>query len=328
MKKSAALISTISLIAFAGLAGCSSDDAGSASAADGTLSVLASFYPLQYVAQQVGGEHVTTSSMTPPGAEPHDLELSPAQTRNISDAALVVYLSGFQPAVDEAIDQRQPAHVVDAATTTTLIPASEHASTAEEEHSTGDTSSGTASESDSHDGHDHEGDLDPHFWLDPTRMTGLADAVEQQLAQIDPDHADNYAANAQALKDKLATLDSDFKTGLNTCQSREIVTSHEAFGYLADRYDLTEFGITGLDPEAEPSPARLREVGDIVREHNVTTIFFEAAVSPKVAETLAQDLGIKAALLDPIETQVSPDADYVDVMRTNLASLRTALVCS
>ncbi|WP_421734189.1 metal ABC transporter substrate-binding protein [Cellulomonas sp.] len=288
------------------LAGCASQPA----VAEGTVDVMASFYPLQLVAEQVGGDRVTVRSLTPPGAEPHDVELSPAQVSRIDGADLVVVLSGFQAAVDDALAQTSPAHVVDAASDTTLVPAEHEDESADE-----------------HEEHEH-GALDPHFWLDPSRMPAVVDDVAATLTEIDPEGADLYAANAAALTQRFEDLDAAYAAGLQQCDVRTFVTSHEAFGYLADRYDLRQVGISGIDPEAEPSPARLAAVEQIVREQDVSTIFFESLVSPKVAETLAGDLGISSAVLDPIEGLADPDADYFSVATANLAALRMALSCS
>jgi len=282
------------------LAGCA---APPSAADDGRVQVLASFYPLQYVAEQVGGPDVAVANVTPPGAEPHDLELSPAQVRRIGDSDVVLYLDGFQRAVDEAIAARAPAHLVDAADVARL-----------EDHRIAHG--------------DRREVLDPHFWLDPTRLALVADRVADELAAADPEHAAGYAARADALTASLADLDARYARGLADCRHHDLVTTHESFGYLAERYGLHQVGISGLDPDAEPSPARLREVGDLVREDGVTTIFFEALVSPKVAETLAGDLGIIAQVLDPLEGRPADGADYREVMLTNLASLRAALVCA
>jgi zinc transport system substrate-binding protein len=291
------------------LAGCSS----TSGADDGKVDVMASFYPLQLVAEQVGGDRVSVSSLTPPGAEPHDVELSPAQVAKIDGADLVVYLSGFQAAVDDAVDQTSPAHVVDAANDTTLMAPAE-------EHHEGETE-------EEHEEHEH-GDLDPHFWLDPSRMPSVVKDVADTLTEIDPDGADTFATNAAALTQRFEDLDAAYATGLAQCDSRTFITSHEAFGYLADRYDLHQVGISGIDPEAEPSPARLAAVEKIVRDEDVSTIFFETLVSPKVAETLASDLGIEAAVLDPIEGLADPDSDYFSIADANLDALRMALSCS
>ncbi|MFF3063178.1 metal ABC transporter substrate-binding protein [Oerskovia sp. NPDC057915] len=337
LRSRAALATSVALAATLTLAACGSGGAtgggtGGAEGANGSVDVLASFYPLQFVAERVGGDRVSVSNLTPPAAEPHDLELSPAQARSIGTADLVVYQSGFQAAVDEAVEARNPTHLVDA---TEAAGLEEHpgestaaeSTPAEDEHATHDDH---ADDSHADDGHDHssEGGLDPHFWLDPVRLVPVAEQVAAELTTVDPDGADEYAANLEALTADLTALDTEYETGLASCATPYLVTSHEAFGYLAERYGLEQVGITGIDPEAEPSPARLREVADIIRDHGVTTIFFETLTSPKVTQTLAQDVGVQAAVLDPLEGLSKDGTDYLGVMRTNLEALRTGLTCA
>ncbi|MCA5894903.1 zinc ABC transporter substrate-binding protein [Isoptericola sp. NEAU-Y5] len=320
LRRRAALAALPLLALPAVLAGCAADDGGGE---DGTLEVLASFYPLQFVTQQVGGDLVSVSNLTPPAAEPHDLELSPAQVREIGAANLVVFQSGFQPAVDEAVSAQAPEHVVDAAEVATLE--SRPGTSGEEPEE------GHDEHAEEGDGHDH-GALDPHFWLDPMRLVPVADAVAQALTDADPANADAYAQGAAALTAQLEDLDGRFSTGLQQCETRVLVTSHEAFGYLAERYDLTQIGIVGLDPEAEPSPARLREVGEVVTANDVSTIFTETLTSPKVAQTLASDLGVTTAVLNPLEglsdDELAGGADYASVMQDNLTALTGGLRCS
>ncbi|GIF16173.1 metal ABC transporter substrate-binding protein [Actinoplanes teichomyceticus] len=276
----------------------------------GRLPVVAAFYPLQFVSERVGGDLVRVTNLTKPGAEPHDVELSPRQVARIVDARVAVYLHGFQPAVDEAVAQNAPEQGYDVSTAVGL----RHAGETEEEH-------------EEHEGHEH-GATDPHVWLDPTRLATIGDDLARRLAGLDPAHATDYTARAAALRRQLTDLDGEFRAGLATCARRELVTSHTAFGYLAERYHLTQIGITGIDPEAEPSPRRLAEVAAQARAHGTTTIFFETLVSPKVAETIAREAGASTAVLDPLEGLTDPDADYFSVMRANLAALTTALGCS
>lgn len=329
-RSSGAALAGLALVATTALAGCSTEGAsGSADESDG-VTVLASFYPLQYVAQQIGGDLVTVKNLTPPAAEPHDLELSPAQVREIGTADLVVYLSGFQNAVDEGIEARAPQHVVDAADSAGLVEHAEseeeHAGESEEEHAE-HSEEEHAQEGDEHD----HGATDPHFWLDPSKLATVGQAVADELAAVDPDNADVYAEGALRLGQQLDELDQEFADGLAACQGATLVTSHAAFGYLADRYALEQVGISELDPEVEPSPARLREIGDLVEERGIKTLYSETLVSPKVTETLASDLGVNTAVLDPLEG-LSEEAtaagdDYVSVMQANLAELEEGLVC-
>lgn len=321
-RASGAALVGLALVASAALAGCSTQGAGGAADESDGVTVLASFYPLQYVAQQIGGDLVTVNNLTPPAAEPHDLELSPVQVREIGTADLVVYLSGFQTAVDEGVESRAPEHVVDAADAAGLLEDAEHADETEEEH---------AEHAEEGDEHDH-GATDPHFWLDPSRLAAVGQAVADELSAVDPDNAQVYEEGALRLGQQLDELDQEFADGLAACQGATLVTSHAAFGYLADRYALEQEGISALDPEAEPSPARLREIGDLVESRGIKTLYSETLVSPKVTETLASDLGVGTAVLDPLEG-LSEDAtaagdDYVSVMRANLAELEEGLVCS
>lgn len=291
--------------ATAALLGLAAITACSPAAQDDTVDVLTSFYPLQYVAEQVGGQHINVTNLTPGAADPHSIELSPARIREIGDADLVVYLSGMQPATDEAVEARPPERLLDTA---------EAAGLEAGPNGSGAGMSGSTA-------------LDPHFWQDPTRLADVAEDVAANLSEADPDNAADYTANAETLGAELRALDEDYRTALEPCAGATLVVSHEAFGYLAERYDLVQVGISGIDPEAEPSPARLRAVRSVALADDVQTIFFEVITSPKVTKALAEDLGISSAKLDPIEGQSDPDADYMDIMRENLAALEEGLVC-
>ena len=320
------------------LSACSSAPSSEGNASkDGTLTVMASFYPLQYLAEKIGGEHVSVTSLTPEGAEPHDLELSPKMVDSLSSADAVVYLAGFQSAVDEAIEQQAPKTVIDVSSAAELIEAGTDANhpSEDEEDATDEAQSGETEahehdhEGDDHEGHDHHHDMsaDPHFWLDPTRMAKAATLVGDKLAEADSAHADTYKANAKALAEELNTLSNTLVTKTSNCKVKTFVTAHTAFGYLADRTGLTQVGISGLDPESSPSPARLAEIAQIAKDQGVTTIFTEALIDPKVAQTLADDLGITTAVLDPIESQTDASKDYAATMNSNIDALTKALDC-
>ncbi|MER5864491.1 metal ABC transporter substrate-binding protein [Kitasatospora sp. NPDC002040] len=283
---------------------------GSSSAKDGSgkLDVVASFYPMQFLAEQIGGEHVKVTDLTAAGAEPHDLELTAKQVAKVKGADLVVYLKGLQPTVDKAVAQTDAKHVVDATAASPLVD--HHLA---EGHSEGD-------------GHEHEDAAgDPHLWLDPNRYAAVAKGVGSELAKADPAHAADYQKNTDRMVADLAALDQEFKAGLQDAKGKSFVTSHAAFGYLADAFGINQIAINGVDPDAEPTPARLAEIQKAAKEHGVTTIFFETLVSPKLAETVAKDLGLKTAVLDPLEGVKDQAKDnYFSVMRQNLANLKTA----
>jgi zinc transport system substrate-binding protein len=292
MKAVALLVASAALL----LGGCASADAGD----DPRMPVTAAFYPLQFVAERVGGEHVRVTSLTKPGVEPHDLELTPKAVGSLAHAAAVVYLAGFQPAVDEAVRSQAADAALD------VTPAAR-------------LTRSTA-----------EGHTDPHFWLDPTRLADVADAVAADLARRDPANAADYRANAAALVADLDALDAEYRTGLAQCRTRELVTGHAAFGYLADRYDLHQEGVAGVSPDIEPDAATLRDLSAHVREAGVTTVYSESLVAPALAETVARESGAKVAVLDPLEgiTTASRGRDYLEVMRADLETLRAGQECS
>ncbi|SFE36830.1 metal ABC transporter substrate-binding protein [Blastococcus tunisiensis] len=293
--------------------GAAGDSAGTDGGTD-RLTVLAGFYPLEWTAARVGGDLVSVSSLTPPGAEAHDLELAPRDVAAVSEADLLVYLDGFQPALDEAAGSEGGDSAWDAGQAADLVEGGPH------EH---------AEDEDGEHGEDEHA-VDPHFWLDPTRLASVGDALADRLADLDPDNAATYEENAAALRADLEELDGEIETGLSNCAVSTLVTGHEAFGYLGDRYGLEVVGISGLSPSQEPSPAQLAELSTLVRERGVTTVYTETLVDPAVAETVAEEAGVRTAVLDPIEglTDESDGEDYLQVMRANLATLQEGQSCA
>lgn len=301
--KGLAAICSVALL----LTGCA---APATPAAAGKLSVEVAFYPFQFVAERVGGEAVSVTSLTAPGSEPHDLELTPRQVASLGTADLVVYQSGFQPAVDTAVGQAKPARVVDTASFLTMRTAT--------------------ADPDEHEAETGGGSKDPHTWLDPTNLVTIGEHVRDALSEARPEQAAAFAANTRQLIADLTTLDADIKADLTSCAITPFITSHAAFGYFAARYGLTQVGIRGLEPDVEPSAARLAEVHQIAVDNHVTTIFFEALVSPVVSQSVAGDLGLRTDVLDPLEgiTADSRGTDYLEVMRANANSLKVSNQCS
>ena len=301
------------------LSGCGSSAVTSATAGeqDAAVSAVVGFYPYEFVTARVGGDAVDVTNLTEPGGEPHDLELTPRQVGAVGEADLVVYSAGFQPAVDEAVEQQADDRALDVLTVVELREGGAHADEAHADEDHADE----AHEDEAH----AEGD--PHVWLDPVRLGEIAGAVADRLTELDPDGADGYRSRAQALQAELGTLDDELRAGLATCERRQVVTSHDAFGYLAEAYDLEQVAIAGLSPDDEASPQRMKEVAAQAEAAGVTTVFFEELVSPKVAESLAREVGAQAEVLSPLEGP--PDSgDYLTAMRENLERLRTALGCT
>ncbi|AZS87435.1 zinc ABC transporter substrate-binding protein [Streptomyces griseoviridis] len=302
-------------LGLATLSACSGD--GSADGGDpGTFDVVASFYPMAFLAEQIGGSHVHVSSLTEPGQEPHDLEISAQQTVQVEKADAVLYLKNLQPSVDKTVAASQVKTKIDAASLTTL-----------EKH--GNEVGGHAAEHDESDDHDHEsGGLDPHIWLDPVRYAQVAEGVGKAFEKADPDHAAAYKKNTAALVEKLDALNTKFEDGLADTRTKVFITTHAAFGYLAERYGLTEEAISGLDPDSEPSGARVKALEKMAKADGVSTVFYETLVSDKTAKTIAGDAGLKTDVLDPIEGIVkgkSRGQDYFEVQEANLKALQTAL---
>ena len=311
-----------------------------------TLTVSTSFYPIQYLAEAIGGKLVKVSTVTPSNVEPHDFELSGKETAELGKADIIAYVPGFQPSLDKAVKEVSSGPtVVDLSKPANLV----HHEGVEEEHEhehgeeASDGASATASaaataqaseaEHDEH-GHDehaeggegHDGDLDPHFWLDPDRMIKVAEALEASFAKIDPANANDYKAGLDKLKTALTGVDNQYKQGFTSCQHKTFITSHAAFGYMAERYGLTQASISGIDPETEPSPAEMANIKSVVEKTGVKTIFTEELVSDAPAKAIAAETGAETSVLSPLESKPER-GDYTDAMTTNLERLKSAMVC-
>ena len=282
----------IFVVAVAGLsiAGCSGE---ASSASDGRTQVVAGFYPLAFAAAEIGGERVEVTNLTPPGAEPHDVELSVRDVERVRDADIVLYLGqGFQPSLEDAVE--------DDGTALDLLEGLEL-----------------------REGEDEEEDaLDPHVWLDPVRFAQVVERIGAELGGEAP---------ARQLASQLRALDGEYRAGLEDCERSELVTAHDAFGYLGERYGLEVIPITGISPESEPSPQDLARVSELVSERGVTTVFVEPLLSPEIGETVAREAGAETAVLNPLEGLTEEELDrgenYFTVMRANLEALQEGLGC-
>lgn len=311
---SAAAVTATTVLGIATLTACGGDTAAAGNT--DKFDVVASFYPMAFLAERIGGDHAHVTSLTQPGQEPHDLEISAQQTARLQESDAVLYLKNLQPSVDDAVAQSGVRTKIDAASLTSL-----------EKH--GNEVGGHAAEHDDHEGSEdgESSGLDPHIWLDPVRYAQVAEGVGAAFAKADPGHAADYRKNTADLVGQLDALNTEFKTGLAATRTKVFLTTHAAFGYLAERYGLTEEAINGLDPESEPSAARVKELEKMAKADGVTTVFYETLVSDKTAKTVAKDAGLRTDVLDPIEgiTKKSRGEDYLQVMRANLTALKTAL---
>jgi zinc transport system substrate-binding protein len=299
-----AILTTV-VLGFVAATGVACSDHGGV-VADGRLQVVAAFYAIQEAAQKVGGDLVDVTNLTAPGVEPHDLELNPDQVEAIATADVVLYLGGgFQPAVQDAVADAGGVTVDLLAAMPTLRPPS---------------------------GSEAGLTVDPHVWLDPELYVKMVDEVRGGLSNASPTNTSAFRANADVFTQQISSLADDYGLGLAHCQRATIVTNHAAFGYLASEYGLTQDAISGLAPDAEPSAQRLAQLKDLVQREGITTVFTEDLVSPKVAQTLADEAGVQTAVLHTLEglteDEVAVGDDYVSLMRDNLGTLEAALGCS
>jgi zinc transport system substrate-binding protein len=277
------------------------------SPATSTIRVEASIYPVFFFAQQIGSDQVAVRNVTPAGVQPHDYEPTAQDLAAIESARLFVLNGGgFEPwgdKIKQNLDPRRTVVVVagEGLTTERLIENGENL-------------------------------IDPHVWLSPPLAKQMVHRIEQGFEQVDPNHARFYDSNRRTLDSQLDDLDGEYRRGLAHCATKDVTTSHAAFGYLATTYGLHQVPIFGLSPDAEPSPRQLANIASFAKQNRVTTIFFESLLSPKLSETIATEVGAKTMVLDPIEGLTSDDLaagkTYFTAMRQNLANLRGALQCT
>ena len=296
------------------LTGCGTQPADTA-AGDGRLRVLTSFYPMYDFACKIGGDCIDVTNMVPSGTEPHDWEPSTNDLKNLEKADVFIYNGAdMEPWADDLLVSRSD--------TLRVVEASENVELR--------TTDGEHEHAHEHEDADHHhGDFDSHVWLDPENAKIEMEAIRDALCAADPENSTVFQSNYEKYAAELDALDAEFREKLAPLPNRTIVVAHEAFGYLCDAYGLTQVGIEGLSPDSEPDPGRMAEVIDFVREHSISTIFFEELVSPKVAEAIASETGAQAKMLSPLEglsdEQAAAGADYFSVMHDNLAALMEAL---
>ncbi|HNW71447.1 MAG TPA: zinc ABC transporter substrate-binding protein [Candidatus Paceibacterota bacterium] len=280
------------------------------------VKIVTSFYPLYFFTSQITGDKAIVSNITPAGAEPHEYEPTARDIASIENSDLLILNGGGLESWGENIKTNLNGK------NTNIVTAGEGLITIEnkeEEH-----------EEDGHEGHHHV--TDPHIWLSPILAIQMVDKIELGLSLKDPNNSSYYKANAEILKNKLSTLDEEFKKGLVTCESKNIITSHSAFAYLAQAYGLNQVSIAGLSSEEEPSSKEITEIAKFAKINNVKYIFFETLISPKLSETIAKEIGAQTLVLNPIEglteDEISNGKDYFSEMRSNLVNLKIALQCT
>ena len=323
VKKLSAVLFTVGLM----LAACSATEPDSTSSTPqetpkavaneiNEISVVASFYPLAYVTEAIVQDLATVTTIAAGSSEPHDFELSPSDVAKIVSSDFAIYIPEFMPSFDAALNDLSSEQIIDATDGITLLESDqdEHGHEEDDEH---------GHEED--DEHAH-GDGDPHVWLNPLNMVTVAKQIAATLTRAYPELAVELDLNLANFETQMIELDTSYKTALAECEIKTLLVSHEAFGYLVDQYGFTQLGISGISPEAEPSPARLAEVAKVAREISATTIYYETKVDPSVANALAGEISIVTAVLDPIETKPEM-GDYLYAMEQNLEALVQGQIC-
>jgi zinc transport system substrate-binding protein len=322
------------------LAGCSNADKPNEGSDKAQLNVVTTFYPMYEFSRQVAGEYANVVALVPTGVEPHDWEPSAQDMAKIKEADIFVYNGGVEGWVDDALSSasNDKRIVVEASHGIELMEGVDDGHNHGHEHE-GETGHEHEEDHEGEAGHEGEADhgheeghshvLDPHVWLDPVLAQQQIATIQAAFEQADPQNAANYKKNAEAYIAKLQELDESFRSTLKDAKRKEFVTQHAAFGYLAKRYGLTQVPIAGLSPDQEPAPDRMVEIIDFAKEHQVKTIFFETLVQPKVAQTIANEIGAQTDVLNPLEGLTEEDQkqnlDYIGAMEKNLEALKKAL---
>lgn len=298
--------------------GGSDDGASATTATDSPLRVVAAFYPIEEAARAVGGDRVEVTNLTPAGGEPHELEMTSDAVASVEAADMVFYLgNGFQPSVERAVaNLPASAERVDLLSGMAL-------------RANDPAIPGVAGEPDRGELADRR---DPHVWVDPRNFATLVTKVRDALVRADPAGAASYDANADAYLLKVRALDDRFASGLATCKGKVLVTSHAAFGYLADRYGLVQAPIAGISPDEEPDPKSLAATAVYARRYGVRTVFFETLVPRALAQTVADEIGARTDALDPVEgipqDRIDAGQSYLTIQADNLKRLESGLGCT
>lgn len=266
------------------------------------IAVTASFYPLAYFAQEIGGDKVSVFNVTPAGSEPHDFEPTPQDLANVFNSKLFIYNgAGLEPWVDKIIPDLQNKKV-------TLVKAS-----------TGVDIIGSGAQT------------DPHIWLDPVLAQQIGTNIRDGLIAVDPQNSAFYTQNSDNLILKLTALDQQYQKSLSHCQQTDIFTSHQAFAYLAKRYNFKSNSITGLSPNEEPSPQTMADLVNLIKEKKVKYVLTETLVSTKLSDTLAEEAKVTTLVFNPLEGLTPNDLkdgqDYFSIQQQNIKNISTALQC-
>ena len=305
------------------LSGCGKKSGGEIVA--GKVNVVTSFYPIYEFAKEIGGEQANVINLLPTGVEPHDWTPRSQDILNTSKAQLFLYngagLEGWVPNFLKGLSSETKMKTVEVSQGVSLIEA---------ERDDGHGHGAEAENSKAHNGEEtpiHH--VDPHTWVSPKSALIMAENIKNSYIEVDPVHKAEYESRYKTLSGKLQALDAKFTEKLSAVPNKEIVVSHQAFGYLCRDYNLTQHPIMGLSPDAEPRAQDLVNLSKLVKDEGIQYIFFEELVSDKLAKTLASEAGVKTLVLNPVEgltkAQEQAGDNYFTLMEKNLQNLILAL---
>lgn len=307
------------------LGACGNTEGENASeSTDGQLTVYASTFALKSMAEEIGGDRVNVEMVIPPGADPHTYEPTSKQMTQIAEADLFLTIGhDLEPYVEsmEKSLEGQNVAFVKTAEDVTLLDAADTVHVHDEE---GHTEDEPAHEEG--DGHSH-GQYDPHVWLDPMNAISMAEAVETAFSEEAPEYKDEFAERLSTFKDEANALDAELKAAVENGSKSELLVTHAAYGYLAERYGFDQLPIAGLTPSEEPSQQALKRIIEEARLHDLNYIAFEDTVTPKVAKVVKQEIGAESVTIYNLEsvTKEQMNKSYFDLMRENIKALETAL---
>lgn len=337
-----------------GLSGCQKSGQGQTKE-NGKLKVYASFYPMYDFASKIGGDKIDIKQLVPTGTEPHDWEPSSKDLVDITKADMLIYNgAGMEHWVEDVTNSanNEKLMLVEASKGVDLIKSSSehddhdddhdghkgdsHDVDHDKDHDKNDNKDHDKNDDRDHDkndkvddkDHDH-GDFDPHTWVSPKNARIEAKNIKDALVKADEKNKDYYEENFKKFDNDLKALDDEFSSEISKLPNKTVVVQHEAYGYMMRDYGLKQKGIQGLSPDSEPDPSRMKEIVNFAKANNVKVIFFEELISPKVAQTIAKEVGAEAKVLNPVEgltkEQLDKGEDYISVMKQNLQELKNAL---
>ncbi|TDL73808.1 adhesin [Rhodococcus qingshengii] len=296
-----------------------------------TLTVYTTIYPLEDFTQKIGGDFVEVQSIYPPNVDAHTYEPSTKDMTTLADSDLFIYtgagIEGFAEKATEAL-KKEEVQILKAAEGIDLIESSHTDEHHEDENEHSEEDEHAESEAHEEEGHDH-GDLDPHVWLDPVLSIDLANNIKNSLSKLMPEHATEFETNFKQLKNELEKLDQEFKTTIESSKTKNLLVSHDAYGYWENRYGIETIAITGLSPTQEPSQKELQAIIEESTEHNIHYVIFEQNVSPKIAKIIQEEIGAKSLTLHNLEAvteeNIKQKDDYFSIMRKNLETIKKVL---